>query len=125
MDTIQQGASPNPPTPITIGFSAKERAGIQMLLSFYGQCVRAGLPPGPERRDELIVLTRLRTKLAVLEKMQDGETIEIDAASLLIVEHACLFFLAGAGWLPFEEPVSIALTAAAEEIQRVVVEAQG
>ena len=124
MDTIPDTSS-HPPTPITINFSAKERAGMQMLLSCYGHCVRAGLPPGPARTDELVVLTRLRAKLAMLERMQDGETIEIDAASLLIVEHACLFFLAGAGSLPFEEPVSAALTAAAEEIQRVVVEAQG
>jgi len=98
---------------------------MQTLLGLYAQCVQVGLPPCPARRGELIVLTRLRAKLAVLERMQEGESIEIDAASLLIVEHACLFFLAGAGFLPFEEQVSSALTAAAAEVQRLVLEAQG
>jgi len=98
---------------------------MQTLLGLYAQCVWTGLPPCPARTDELVLLTRLRAQLAVLERMQEGESIEIDAASLLIVEHACLFFLAGAGFLPFEEPISSALTAAAAEVQRLVLEAQG
>jgi len=117
-------ASSNPENPITIGFSAEERAGMQSLLGLYGAYVQMGLPPSPARRNELTTLSRLCAKLAVLDTMQDGQTIEIDALDLLIVEHACTFFIAGAPLLPDEQDAQI-LRVAAQEVQRVVLQGQG
>jgi len=98
---------------------------MQTLLGLYAQCVQVGLPPCPARRDELLLLTRLRAKLSFLETMQEGDSIEVDAASLLIVEHACTFFLVSADFLPFDEQVNSALRDAAAEVKRVVLEGQG
>jgi len=98
---------------------------MQRLLGLYAACVQTGLPPSPARRDELIALTRLLENLALLETMQDGESIEIDTACLLVVQHVCAFFMAGASLLPLDEQSAHVLKVVAEDMRRVVFEAQG
>ena len=98
---------------------------MQRLLGLYAACVQTGLPPSPARRDELTALTRLLETLALLETMQEGESVEIDAASLLVVQHVCAFFMAGATLLPFDEQSAHILRAVAAEVRRVVFEGQG
>jgi hypothetical protein len=123
MTTNQEEVS-HPPTPRSINFSAKDRAGMQTLLDLYGDCVLVGAPPSLARRKELTALAGLLEKLAVLETMQDGEGIEIDTASLLVVQHACTFFLASATLLPFDKQVRAVVRAAAAEIKWVLLESQ-
>ena len=98
---------------------------MQRLLGLYAACVQTGLPPSPARRDELTALTRLLENLALLETMREGESIEIDAASLLVVQHLCAFFIAGASLLPLDEQSAHLLRAVAAEVRDLVSEAQG
>jgi hypothetical protein len=91
--TMIGGAETEAQPPLTIiQLSRDERHGIDGILHLYADSVKAVLPVSEQRRDMLVNITRLRENLALMETMKQGDGIDIDAASAIIVEGALDFF---------------------------------